>query len=203
MWIYSNTSPLLFAGAQPLFNGGYAGFAAFNSTAKPNASNPPWQWDGSYSCPHHDCWYRFSEDGTIGHEDQISFPVSSPGSLLVTPNNEVGMRFTGLPQLDAPVRYNPYTIIQPNYFANNQLSVSISGPAYVSDLMTNTWTAQVSGGTAPYTYSWSGALGSTSSSVTGSLPTSDVLYLDVWDSSGQHVATSFAVTVYYNGEIYC
>jgi hypothetical protein len=203
MWTYSNTSPLLFAGPHLVFNGGYAGYADFYSTTDVNQSNPPWQWNGSYTCPFQECWYRFSEDGTFQSEDQISFPISSSGSFLVTPYSEVGLRFTGLPQLDAPVRYNPYTTIQPDYFANNQLSVSIDGPSMIPAGLSYTWTAGVSGGTPPYTYQWSGPLPGTSSSISGSLQSSDVLYLDVYDSAGGHVAVSYPVTVCQDGQISC
>lgn len=63
-------------------------------------------------------------------------------------------------------------------------TVSIDGPSVVSPMASCTWDAAPSGGTPPYhSYQWSGVLSGTSSSVTGSVFSSDWLYLSVKDSS--------------------
>lgn len=78
------------------------------------------------------------------------------------------------------------------------LSVSIHGPSPVRSGATCTWYADVSGGTAPYSYSWSASGGSgyaSGSWYTNSSSTSFTLYLTVTDATGASQSTSRWVTV--------
>jgi subtilisin family serine protease len=86
------------------------------------------------------------------------------------------------------------------------LNVWIDGPSVVSPMASCTWYAAPSGGTPPYhSYQWSGVLSGTSSSVTGSVFSSDWLYLSVKDSSSPQ-QTAYAqkyITVDPNGPPNC
>jgi len=64
--------------------------------------------------------------------------------------------------------------------------------------VSSTWQAGASGGAPPYTYQWSGALSGNGEFVSGALYADDILYLDVWDSHGAHVAVSTSITVVEN-----
>jgi len=68
------------------------------------------------------------------------------------------------------------------------LSVSISGPSHVRTNVTCTWTASVSGGTAPYTYDWVGGYGgyyNLAQSYQAYFPSTDGLSVIVEDANGQ------------------
>lgn len=68
------------------------------------------------------------------------------------------------------------------------LSVSISGPSRVRTNVTCTWTASVSGGTAPYTYQWLGGYGGyydLAQSYQAYFPSTDGLSVIVEDANGQ------------------
>ncbi len=74
------------------------------------------------------------------------------------------------------------------------LTAAISGPDAVNTDWYSTWGAQVTGGSAPYTYSWSGLFYGSGSSISGSTSTSGDLILDVYDAAGSHVTTTKTVT---------
>jgi pimeloyl-ACP methyl ester carboxylesterase len=82
-----------------------------------------------------------------------------------------GMRRMGMVQIGGP----PVT-----------LTVSISGPDIVNTDWYSTWSAEVSGGTAPYTYSWSGLFYGSGASISGTTSTGGDLILDVYDAVGGH-----------------
>jgi hypothetical protein len=108
----------------------------------------------------------------------------------------MGMRFTSLPNLNEPYRYNPYVTSPPKYYASGPaLSVSIDGPNTVAPTSAEEWTALPAGGTPPYTYQWSGALSGSAQMVGGVVSTSQPLYLDVWDGAGAHIMTSIYIEV--------
>lgn len=201
IWTARMQNQQLFAGtAVNLVNGG-AAWDAYHSYIDPNQANPPWQWQGGGGCQNHIggayCWYSFGVDGTASYNEPTHWPVSpSYGRLLTDPAAEMGMRFTSLPDLGEPYRYNPYVTSPPNYYASGPpLSVGISGPNTVPPRSSEEWTALPTGGTAPYSYQWSGALSGTSQTVRGVVASSQPLYLDVWDSAGAHIFTSIYVTV--------
>lgn len=78
--------------------------------------------------------------------------------------------------------------------SSSTMSADISGPDAVNDDWYSTWQAQISGGVAPYSYSWSGILYGSGSSVSGSLSTSGDLTLNVTDATGAHVTVTKSVT---------
>ncbi len=75
------------------------------------------------------------------------------------------------------------------------LIVSIDGPNEVKPTQLCTWNAQVTNGDAPFSYSWSGILTGTGSSVTGVVGSSGSLMLSVTSSDGQVQFPALAVTV--------
>lgn len=74
------------------------------------------------------------------------------------------------------------------------LTAAISGPDAVNTDWYSTWSAQVSGGTPPYTYSWSGLFYGNGSSVSGSTSSTGDLILDVYDAASSHVTSTKTVT---------
>lgn len=164
------------------------------------SANPPWQWrGGSGECPDtfvgHMCWYDFGEDQTASYHAPAGWPQApSYGRLLTDPQSEIFMRFPFLQDLIGPMRYNPYTGVSP-YDPPAQLSVTIGGDDAVTAGMQSAWVANVTGGTGPYTYQWSGALSGNAQVIQGSLQSDDVLYLDVWDAAAAHISVSKAITV--------
>lgn len=84
------------------------------------------------------------------------------------------------------------------------LTVSISGPDAVNSDWYSTWSAEVSGGTPPYGYGWSGLFYGSSSSVSGSTSASGNLVLDVYDAAGAHAtATKFVTATGCSGQEIC
>jgi hypothetical protein len=84
------------------------------------------------------------------------------------------------------------------------LSVSINGPTVFNDFQdTGTWNAFVTGGIPPYTYRWSGAFSGTDSTISGTVLSDTVLYVDVWDATGVHLAVSTALTFCPGGQLEC
>ena len=75
------------------------------------------------------------------------------------------------------------------YRAASPLTASIVGPNRVRRFVTCSWDSNVSGGTPPYTYQWSGVLSGTGSSISGYLTSSGTLALNVTDAVG-NVATA-------------
>jgi hypothetical protein len=103
-----------------------------------------------------------------------------------------GMRRIGMVQTGAPPP--PPTT----------LTVSISGPDAVNTDWYSTWGADVSGGTEPYTYSWSGLFFGGSSSISGTTAVSGDLILDVYDAAGGHAtATKFVTSTGCSGATLC
>jgi len=84
------------------------------------------------------------------------------------------------------------------------LTASISGPGAVNNDWYSTWFAEVSGGTPPYSYGWSGLFYGYNSSVSGSTSASGVLILDVYDAVGAHAsATKFVTATGCGGQEIC
>lgn len=201
IWADRNIPNQLFAGAQLFGPNGFSGYSAYHSLVNPGEANPMWQWQGGYACQTfvgmNFCWYSFGVDGTGSFNYTAHWPVSpSYGRLLTAPADEAGMRFTFLPELSEPMRYNPYRDFPPNYYTPPPLSVGISGPSYVGQ-GTNTWTAVPSNGVAPFTYQWSGLVSGTGASVSSAINGSGDILLDVWDAAGHHASVSLYVT--YSG----
>jgi hypothetical protein len=76
------------------------------------------------------------------------------------------------------------------------LTAQIGGPTELEPNEPCTWQALVTGGTPPYTYSWSGALSGSNSWVSGSLSTSSNLFLTVTSSDSQQSSPSLSIAVF-------
>lgn len=79
--------------------------------------------------------------------------------------------------------------------APEPLRASISGPTWIAAGNYGEWHASPTGGTAPYTYQWSGLAAGSASWVGLGLQNSGTLHVDIWDSGGQHAAAGLYVTV--------
>ena len=76
------------------------------------------------------------------------------------------------------------------------LTVSISGPSHVRASVVCTWTAVVSGGTAPYTYQWQGGVTGgydLAQSYQTAFTHNDALDVIVEDANGQIVQANLGV----------
>lgn len=112
-------------------------------------------------------------------------PSSTPAQVKAGLRNQATQyRITGLPS--GTLNYLLYTL--------PVVSVSITGPTVIADQRWCTWTANVSGGVPPYTYSWyvQSPAGSYFSPQTGTQQTFQTLGTS-WYYTGQFVTT---VTVY-------
>lgn len=74
-------------------------------------------------------------------------------------------------------------------------TTAISGPTSVYFEWSRSWSITPYGGTPPYSYQWSGVLSGTESVVSGNVPSSGTLYVDVWDATGLHLRRSIYITV--------
>ena len=180
--------------------GGYA-ISSFHANNLVEDSQPLWNWvGGSGGCPANRCYYSFGHDGTPDFDSPKNWPTSQPGTLITMPSTEASLRFPALPQLDQRQCYNPYVSPRPDCSTAPPLQLSIMGPNYVTQGFSNAWQAFVSGGTAPYTYTWSGALSGSSQTLVGSIYDipSDDLFLTVTDALGLVIYGSVSITVCAN-----
>jgi hypothetical protein len=201
---------LLWGASVNVGDGNFFGYSDFKQSGSDHGggvnpgstANTPWAWRGgsgetSVTPSGQGAWYSFGSDMTDVTWTPHNWPQSPYGRLLGDPNSEIAMRFPFLPQLAEPTIYNPYRVVPPPP-PPSPLSVSLMGPAGVTSGVSSTWQAAASGGSPPYTYQWSGALSGNEEFVSGALYYDDILYLDVWDSLGAHVAVSVAITVVQN-----
>jgi hypothetical protein len=186
---------------------GYHGF--LGGDGHNNDANPPWGWNGGTGC--HTipvvnivaCWYTFGFDNTDSWFDEIHWPQFANGFLLTDPVS-IAHDYFPWKGWSSSVVYNPFVGGAGSHAPS--LSASISGPQYLSDgNQDGTWQALVSGGTPPYTYQWSGAFTGTQSSISGTVTadTPNVIYLDVWDASGVHLAVSTSWTYCSGNQVMC
>ena len=75
------------------------------------------------------------------------------------------------------------------------LTANISGPDEVQPIQFCSWSASVSGGLQPYTYSWSGVLSGSASDIMSLVSESGWLNLTVTDDANSQVNTSKFITV--------
>ena len=219
-WLDRNGGGPLYTG-NPLslvqYQTGLPAFASSYSDPNPGGANPPWQWTGGQGCHvvfgSTYCWYDFSTDNTPDvSRPNYWYPYRPGGPLLIDPNDDISHRFRNtsystpwLPGLDRPYSYNPYlgTAPPPPPPPPPSITISIAGPDYVQPQDFSTWSAVVSGGTGPYTYSWSGPFSGSGSSISGSLNYADTIFLTVTDANGASATASKPVTVCYDGSIPC
>ena len=109
-----------------------------------------------------------------------------PGGRAPTPHL-ARLYWPALASLSPNYLFNPF-VGEPGSLPPQPLSEGIDGPTMVNGAFPGTWTADISGGSPPYSYQWSGVLSGTGSSISGMVYSSDYLYLDVWDSVGSHIA---------------
>jgi hypothetical protein len=116
LWTQRSAPGVLFTGSTLGLGGGRVGLSAFAPSAGAAAkAKPMWNWLGGRGerrvilgdVAH---WYTFGVDMTSRYYSSVWWPTTSPGRLLTAPAAEAGRRFLGLPDLDAPPRYNPYVL---------------------------------------------------------------------------------------------
>ena len=206
MWSTKDVYGGLFTGTRYTLEYGYnIAFDSFN----PGGADPMWAWSGGPGIAdgppgHHGYWYSFAMDNTWDvHFEAGQWPTwTSYGELLLDSHSVAYTYFKRYsdPQgnalarfLNLPVAYNGYRPTPPP--PPNGFSAGIDGPTVVESGISNTFTATVSGGTAPYTYYWGGLLRGTASSVTGSITWDGDLGLTVTDATGYKLAVSVHVRV--------
>ncbi|MFL5617600.1 MAG: hypothetical protein ACJ79A_04295 [Gemmatimonadaceae bacterium] len=193
MWPLRTTSGQFFSGNVLSLQGGLSGLEFFDGPNGSHDANPPWAFTGGTGeCHVNTCYYSWYYDGTAGGYTPRQWLSASPGALLGGSASELARRFPFLPDLNQAERFNPYIANPPDY---NQpsvapLSAAITGKPAVIAGRSGTWSSSVSGGVAPYSYSWSGVLYGSGATVSGA-PQTGYLYLDVWDSGGRHATDSF------------
>jgi len=114
IWLQRNAAGALLTGPSLYLGGGRTGLSAFAPSVGAVAkAKPAWNWLGGRGerrrilgdVAH---WYTFGVDMSSRYFSSAWWPTTSPGRLLTAPAAEAGLRFVGLPNLNAPVRYNPY-----------------------------------------------------------------------------------------------
>ena len=180
------------------------GFGVFGYDRMPTSTSifasPPWtQRGGPGRCYVGHCWYSFGVDnhGTWGHPEK-NWPTLPNGLLLLNPDSAFASRVSGLVGQHLGMRYNPFLpgpTTPPCCTTVDPLSVSIEGPTVVGSGNLRTWTAVVTGGRYPYSYSWSFPLESTEATTSGSICSDATLTLQVTDANGTLVSISFPIQV--------
>jgi hypothetical protein len=196
-WPTRQTPNGMFNGSSLIYLGGNQwGYHGFHGTDSDTEANPPWAWDGGSGA--HTvlnqpiAWYSFEVDNTGNYYDKINWPQWGDGPLLTSPVT-LASDYFAWQSWNTTMYYNPFVGGAGSHPPD--LSVWIDGPTYFNDAQqSGTWTANVSGGTPPYTYQWSGAFYGTDASVSGTVTSSNTLYLDVWDAAGVHIAVSTSLT---------
>ena len=161
-------------------------------------ANPPFAWLAGIGESFNGChWYSFDIDDTASCQPARGYPSTGHGAFIAAGREEIGYRFIGFPELTEPYRYNPFAtrVLDYNTPSPEPLAGGIGGPTTMNVGDTGTWSAGVTGGTPPYTYSWSGLLAGSAASITGQPSQSGYLYLDVWDAAGQHITGTLEIFV--------
>lgn len=198
-WQLRDTYGALFVGSRT-----YLGFGLYGYDQMPSQTaryaNPPWtQQGGAGQCVAGKCWYSFSVDNGINQaQSPKNWPTLQNGALLLDPDAAFATRVSGLVGIGLGTRYNPFlpgSPPPPCCTGNGPLTASIEGLSVVGSGNMATWSAIVSGGHYPYTYSWRVPLPSTESTTTGSICSDAALIVDVTDAYGAQVSASLVVQV--------
>jgi hypothetical protein len=197
VWQNRSTSSGLFSGQSLGLGYGLYGGEFFLPSSGTGDANPPWAWlggagDHAGCCGYAGYWYNFGMDNTSDTQGTPQpWPAIAQGELLIAPQTAAYRFFQNYNGFSEPVVFNAFHSQNPPP-PPPELTVSVSGPDVVWTGHYASWSAQVTSGTAPYTYQWSGAnMGtSTQDSFNGYVYYPFTLYLDVWDASGAHVAVT-------------
>jgi hypothetical protein len=190
------TDPAMFSGSPGALGLGVYGSPYFAPPPGfPDEANPPWWWPGGAgvcSFGNRHCWYNFAVDGSTASFSPIHWPTLPMGMFITDPSRAAQNYFPFVPWSHTPV-YNPYAPAPPPPPAPP--TIWIDGPTGVTKNVDATWSAHIGSGTPPYTIQWTGALSGWGESITGSLPFGQVLYMDVWDATGEEIA---AMSIWIN-----
>lgn len=156
-----------------------------------------WSGDGCNDGPGGDVNFTATFSGTSAAAPQ----VSGVAALLLS--SEPGLTWTSVRNRILSSADNWGSSY---YFGNGKLdaygtlvslplSASINGPSEVLPMQFCSWQASVSGGLPPYTYSWSGVLSGSGSSVMGLVSESGWLNLTVTDAANSQFNTAKFITV--------
>jgi hypothetical protein len=210
-WPIRQTGDLMFGGGNtPAYiDGNQWGFLGFHGSDSDTEANPPWAWSGGVGgCTEVEaveiigCWYSYGADDTQDYDEgRVQWPQVAQGDFLTEPAS-AAKTFFPWQNWSTSIVFNPFLNGAGSRPPN--LSAWIDGPTSFNDFNnTGTWTAEVSGGTPPYAYQWSGEFYGTSESISGTVTENAILYLDVWDATGVHVAVSTSLTYCPGGQISC
>jgi hypothetical protein len=199
LWRNRNVPGKLFAGSVVPLTGGLQGYDFFSGSQGQLDANPPWAFKGG---PGEGTlgqyWYYWKYDGEENGTDHRNFQYSSAGDLLGGASAELARRFPFLGDVAQPDRFNPYVANPPVYapYPAPPFSVLIEGPHTATPDCSCTWSANVTGGTPPYTYQWSGQATGFDQTVTASPTSGGDLYLNVYDSAGRYASSTYYVEYY-------
>ncbi len=200
LWHYRSQYGTFLSGNVINMSGGNTGLDAFSADpANDDRANPPWQWRGGpgkcFSLVVFDaCWYSFGRENTSKYADPANWPTAPNNGWVVTsPAAEAALRFPSLPEISEPVRYNPYLASPPACCSSYPFEGVIAGPTAVTFQTTAGWTAEIGGGTPPYTYQWSGLASGSTQSIHAFVDSPGTLFLDVYDAAQRHLALSVYV----------
>jgi hypothetical protein len=227
-WDLRRSAGYYYGGSMLDLGFGESALSAFTtSSGDAEGANPVWAWNGNGACyVNNSTWFHFGTDNSGAFDDCASWTHIPYGSLLTDPTYASSLYFPWFTDLNHwRVTYNPYIgvfggLTPPNSCPDCHpwvVNTSITGPDQVTSGQGYSWSANVSGGTPPYTYRWSGALTGTDATISGALTQDDNLYLDLWDATGVHVALTKPITVtascgaqlwqnnvaYHEGDIVC
>jgi hypothetical protein len=205
LWTTRTTDGFMYHDAMMGFRGGESGRQFFAAVDEPHGAQPPWAAAGGNSGCKDDiiiglwfCWRDFARDATTGGEVYSVNPITKTlgaGALLDAPHAVVDSIWRM--QMSPTYIHNYYRLGYTPPSIPLPLNVSISGQTVFYNWDTQgSWTANVSGGRPPFTYSWVSSEGHTGTgpSISFGVFTGQTLFLDVYDDAGQHWAGQIYIT---------
>lgn len=196
-----------------LLIGGMRGREQFGSENNGSTATPPWAWQGEAitKVPGF-YWNSWSQDGTTGGSTSRSVTSALTGAFVTAPDRDAALRFSGIPDLNFPTRYNPYVSNPPEYSIGSSNMVLdgtlppgdiaiIHGPAQLPTGTNCYWYASTSVG-SPTFFAWSidGNIIGSSSDLWYAAPEGTFeLTFQVFDDYGHGASTSISVTASGDG----